>query len=215
MVHKFFPNIKNLNNGITLVELVVVIFIIVIFSSIVIADFPKIKKEYALSRATYKLAQDLRRVQDMGLSGVKLTDSNGVLVQTKGYGIYMDIRGAQLTQQYMLYADTCPSVNSKDYYVQADPLFCLNYGGQQAGQDYIVDTINVDDDNSGVFIKSINGSAATAISINFTPPNPNISITDNTGNNNYANVIIVLALRSDTSITRTVTINKSGLITVN
>ena len=89
--------------GVTLIEIIVVIFIIAIFSLIIIADFPGIEKQYALSNATYKLAQDFRRVQDLGLSGIQLLDADGNQINVQGYGIY--INPAVSDSVYLIYAD--------------------------------------------------------------------------------------------------------------
>jgi type II secretory pathway pseudopilin PulG len=96
--------VKNINSaGITLVEIIVVIFIIALFSAIVIADFPTIQKHFALSRASYQLAQDLRKIQDLGLSGVQTKDMIGNTISVQGYGIY--INTSQSREQYVMYAD--------------------------------------------------------------------------------------------------------------
>ena len=95
--------------GITLVEIIVAVFIIVIFSVMLISNFPKIQDEFAISRAAYQLAQDLRKTQDLGLSGVPLSDASGNLIvdingapmPVRGYGIYI----LSNSQQYIIYAD--------------------------------------------------------------------------------------------------------------
>ena len=68
--------------GITLIEVIVVMVIVTMFSMILIADFPKILRQFAISRASYKLSQDIRRTEDLGLSGVQIGDG---LMQAKGY----------------------------------------------------------------------------------------------------------------------------------
>jgi prepilin-type N-terminal cleavage/methylation domain-containing protein len=191
---------KNFEKGITLVELVVVVVIIAVFSSILISDFPQIKRQYALSRATYKLAQNLRKVQDMGLSGVKITNDAGQAITVKeGYGLYVNI-GTQPARQYLLYGNSCEPADYK-----------YTYGG--SCNDFLIDTINADEDQAGVYIKEIDYINGTAVSINFNPPNPYINIVDNLGNS-YTSISIVLALSSNPSITRAVAINTAGLIEV-
>ena len=68
---------KKFERGITLVEVVVVIFIVALFTIILISDFPKMLRQLALSRVSYNFAQDLRKAQDLGLSGIALKDKNG------------------------------------------------------------------------------------------------------------------------------------------
>lgn len=89
MVSKI-PKINKYNKGVTLVEIVVIIFIIALLSLMVISDFPKILREYALSRGVYDFSQSLRTLQDFSLSGVIVVkDSDECPVPAKGYGVYL------------------------------------------------------------------------------------------------------------------------------
>lgn len=200
MVFKFITSLKDSEKGITLIEIVVVVFIITMFSVILIANFPKIQRQYALSRATYQLAQNLRRVQDLGLSGVKLRDDDGNIVDAKGYGIYVVVKA----EEYILYGDSC-SVVDRMYTISSSICGELNH-------DYIIETINFNDENAGVFISEIRNIVANSTSINFSPPNPYIEISNLGPNEN--SVEIVLSLFSDLSNTRIVSVNTSGLIEV-
>ena len=137
MVSKLF---SNLNKGVTLVEIVVVVFLIAIFSMFLVSDFPKILKQVALSKATYKLQQDLRRVQDLGLSGITIKNDSGNEILAKGYGIYVDSNSQPVTQ-YLMYANlnndvTYNSSNSKCRYMQGDNM-----------NDCIIEAININYDN--------------------------------------------------------------------
>ena len=201
MNSNFKFQIKNSEKGITLVEIVVVIFIITMFSVILISDFPQIQRQYALSRAAYKLAQNLRRVQDLGLSGVKIKNDAGESLQAAGYGLYIDLRNPP-AKQYLIYADTC----------RADSRYGMDSSCNNGGQDYIIETINVVDDGPSVFIKAINNVNALFTSINFSPPNPYINIENLSSQK--TNIEIVLALSYDPSITRSVSMNTAGLIEV-
>jgi len=191
---------KNSSKGITLVEVIVAIAIITVFSLIIINDFPKIKRQFALSRATYKLAQDIRKTEDLGLSGVQVLDEDGDPIITKGYGFYINILSNN--KQYLTYADTNTPTDYR----------------YTSGEDYIVETINILEDEPGVFVKEIydvNNPAVTNYwaSINFSPPNPTIIITTDTGIDE-TELGIVLGLELDSSATRTVFINSSGLVDV-
>jgi type II secretory pathway pseudopilin PulG len=190
---------KNFERGITLVEVIVSIFIITMFSLIVITDFPKIKRQFALSRATYKLAQNIRRTEDLGLSGVQVLDASGDPITTKGYGFY--INTTDNDKQYIIYADTnLPT----DYQYTV-------------GDDYIVETVDLLEDEPGVYIKQIldtNTNMSTDwVSVNFNPPNPTILITTDSGNT-ATRVGISLSLELDQSVTRTIYVNSSGLVEV-
>ena len=184
---------KNLCKGITLVEVIVVVFIIAMFSAILISDFPKIRRQFALSRATYKFSQDMRRTQDMALSGAQL-ESGG---QARGYGIYVDLAD---NKKYIIYADTFVP-NDNEY----------TAGSYPAG-DYIVDTVDISQEEKGVIIKEINHVNYSWVSVDFAPPNPTTTITSlSLGEDN---VEVIFALEVDQSITRIVSVNTSGLVEV-
>lgn len=184
---------KFCERGITLVEIIVSIFMITMFSTILIANFPRILKEFALSRVSYKLAQDLRKVEDLGLSGVQLTDDSGELVQAKGYGIYIDLSALPI-EQYKIYAD-----------LDGDQSYTL--------ADYIIETIDISKENPNLFIKGVENIrvGGDSTSINFTPPDPTVSIYNLC--ESCQDVSIVIGLNSENS-ERKVSINTSGLIKV-
>ena len=183
--------------GITLVEVIVAIFIITVFSLIVITDFPKMKRQFSLSRASYKLAQDVRRTEDLGFSGAQLLDEEGEVVDTKGYGFYI----ISANEEYFIYADT----NSPADYRYTP------------SEDSIVETINMVESESGVYIKriyDIDTETTTAwASINFNPPNPTVTITTDSGTST-SKIAIVLGLDLDPSMEREIYINSSGLVEV-
>ena len=203
------------SRGITLVEIIVVIFIITLFSSIVIADFPKIERHFALSRVSYKLAQDLRRIQDLGLSGVQIKDSIGNQIPVQGYGIYFN--PTQSPVQYVIYADVYDgrSEDSQKYTGDQSYLRCSNLVAPKV--DCVLDVIDISKENPDIYIKAITNINSTFTSVNFSPPDPTIYIDSLClfcpfpANSEMG---IVLGLHSDASAERTVKINTSGLIGV-
>jgi len=206
-------------SGVTLVEILVAVFIITIFTIIVVVDFPKMKRQFALSRATYKLAQDIRRVEDLGLSGVQVYDEVGALIDSKGYGFYINLTNDN--QKYFVYADVSDSGGESGANHKYDNDGAYEECSSTSTGDCIIEQIDLSDEPSQVFIKEIitNGfDDWTDISINFTPPNPTVIITVNNSNTASvvipANVSIVLSLKIDESITRTININSTGLIEV-
>ena len=224
MVYKPNSNLKKYEKGVTLIELVAVVFIIILFTMIVISDFPRIQRQLALSRVTYKLSQDFRKTQDLGLSGIKLSDKNNSPIFVQGYGIYMDIKPADnKTTRYLIYAD----INGNQMY-DGDfaTTLCSQVNqtllpGQKLQTDCIIQIFDISDASQGgnpnLFIKSITADTTNALSImnvNFTPPNPTVRISDGTITSNYSNVMIVLGMLSDTTAAKTVLANKSGLISV-
>jgi len=182
--------------GTTLVEIAVVIFIITMFSLILINDFPKTLRQFAVSRSAYKLSQDIRRIEDLGLSGVKIA---GQADPKGGYGLYINKTEVDGDKQYKIYADNFSPMPNYEY----------NTG------DYVVEVITISEQQAGVFIKEINGSVGGSydyISINFTPPNPKITITPSAPEEK--SIDIVISSTFDLSLEKTVSINTSGLIEV-
>ena len=219
MVFKFFQNLKNREEGITLVEIVAVIFIIGLFSAIVIADFPTIQKHFALSRASYQLAQDLRKIQDLGLSGVQTTDMAGNPISVQGYGIYID--AASAPQQYVIYADINDNNPADDQLYSGLPSFPLCSKKVNPATDCVLDVVDISASDPDIYIKDLNNitgfPVASSTSINFSPPNPTVNIDNLCTTCPYpanTQVGIVLGLHSDNSAERTVWINTSGLISV-
>ncbi len=189
--------------GITLIEIVVVIFIIALFSSILLVNFPKIRRQFALTRAVYKMSQDLRRAQDMGLSGQRIEGGD-----VKGYGVYINLTSLG-NKKYIMYAD----MNDDQRYTGQLQEVCGQQQGQQQGaEDCIIETINLSQAESGVIINSIKvPTDVQQVDINFKPPNPTVTITSLSSGNR---VQIIFALESDLLTYRTVSVNTSGLIEI-
>ena len=193
-----FKLVFDLKKGATLVEIIVVIFIIALFSSILIANFPRIEKQFSLSRAAYKMAQDIRRAEDMGLSGVATQGA-------KGYGIYFDLSSPT---SYILYADTC--LSDSKYTIDVS---CQKEG--EDGHDVHVDDVELGYAQQGIYIagiKAVKGGQETSVqytSMNFSPPNPTVAI-DNL--NDGTSMEIILGVRSEPGLIKAISVNKSGLI---
>ena len=187
-------------SGVTLIEIIVVVAIITIFSAILISDFPSIERQFYLTRAAYQLAQDLRRVQSLSLSGSFLPGGQSI----SGYGLY--INTDTNPQSYILYADSC-----KDQKYTIDDPTC------PAG-DYTQGTLGTIDMTQGgrypeVYIEGLTGIDGGAItSIDFTPPNPTTTIQNISAG--YNQIGIILGLKSDPAKTKEVDVNTAGFINV-
>jgi prepilin-type N-terminal cleavage/methylation domain-containing protein len=80
--------------GFTMTELLVVIFIISLLTISVLISYRGSKREYSLKQATQQLISNLRRVQNMAMSGVDISVYNG-------YGIFAQ----KNDNYYIIYAD--------------------------------------------------------------------------------------------------------------
>jgi type II secretory pathway pseudopilin PulG len=204
-----FKKLKNSGRGITLVEVLVVIFIIALFSAILVSDFPRIKRQFALSRATYKLSQDLRRAEDLGLSGVKIIGYGGQEINAKGYGVYIDSATGN-NKEYIIYADRGDIPDAQyDRYNPNSSLSCSEQTDPQS--DCIIEIVEINKLEPGVVIKGINNATDVWTSINFSPPNPTVTIINL--DPSYSGVSIIVGLDSD-SATKSVYVNTSGLIEI-
>lgn len=188
---KFFYAMEK-DGGFTLVEMLVAIAIMIIIPGIIVANFPQIRLQFAVSRAAHKFAQDLRQAQDMSISSIEYKDSFGVVQPVDGYGIHLDTSVS--STQYSIYADKYPGNQQYD------------------GQDYTIQTVDLSALEPGVYIKQLTNAFGSSVSVNFSPPNPDTAITQlNAGANS---VDVVFASQSDPNQTKTVTVNTSGLIEV-
>ena len=195
--------------GTTLIEIIVASLIMVIFSSILISNFPGILKQFALSRATYKLSQDIRSAQDWGSSGVLLTeevDGQSQQIMAKGYGVYIDLASSN---QYIIYADRGETPNFR---YDGNSQLCSQ--NMFPSEDCVIEIIDFADGKLDLYIKELLniGYGSSFTSLNFSPPNPNILINNlNSGSNQVG---IVIGSLSEDSLTKTVWVNTAGLIEV-
>lgn len=184
---------KNFSRGVTLVEIMIVISIITVITGIVVADFPKIKLNLSLSRATHLIAQDLKIAQSLSGSGRKEILSNGDTVYPRGYGVYIDT-SALATKNYIIYAD----INGDSQYT--------------ANEDYVVKRVNFENQEPGIIIREIL-YANNRLSINFSPPNFNTNISNLLSG--HDGVEIIVGSEFDLSIKdRVIYVNKAGLIEI-
>lgn len=190
MIHSERQN----NAGITLIEILIVTTLVILFTIVLISNFPQTKSRFALARTAYKFEQDIRRAQALTLSSTPYKDAQGNLQTIKGYGLYVDLAS---NKKYIIYADNTAGNQMYD-----------------AGVDYVVETDDFSSTESGVIVSQISNNAnvnAQNVSINFSPPNPTTKITF-PGGQNTDNVNVVFSLASDPTQTKTVSINTTGLV---
>lgn len=145
-MNKSISLLNRVSSGFTLVEILVVTFIIILLSGIVLANYGSTKGRFALERSTQRLAQDLRRAEEMAMSTQKFEGS----VPPGGYGIYFD---SSEPYHYILFAD---SDGDGD--------------GNYSGPSEQVENISLE---SKVKIKSL--APTDPLTVIFIPPDPQLS----------------------------------------
>ncbi len=168
--------------GFTLVELLVVVSVVSIISSITLVNYRRGFVQHSLSQSNQKLLADLRKVQNMAISGV------GIASDFCGYGI--NINKSSDPYSYIIYVDKnsdC-SISNKKYDVGDD----------------IIEEVNLTNK-----IK-INFTSPSPLDILFKPPEPLTYI--NQSNSLGIDASIVLEAEGFSLPTKTITVNTSGLI---
>ena len=92
--------------GFSVTELLVVMFIISLISAVALANYRSGQRKYALTQAVQKLVSDIRKAQNMALSGFNIEGAY------YGYGVYLEEDDAY----YIIYGD----VNGNTTYQPAD-----------------------------------------------------------------------------------------------
>lgn len=95
-------------SGFSMIELLVVIAIISVISVVALVNYRNGQKKYILAQSIQRLSSDIRKAQNMALSGFDLTGQYG------GYGIYIN----ENDSYYIIYGD----VNDNLTYQPADAL---------------------------------------------------------------------------------------------
>lgn len=184
--------------GFTLTEILVVIFIISLLGTVTFVNYRQGGEIITLQRAAYKLAQDIRRAQEMAIAAEKCELCGGIIPET-GYGVVLSI----------VWVDS--DLNNKKYQIYAD-VFGKNEFFNP-GKETIVETIELE---SGIIIKEISSfsNLYERVSINFKPPDPKMKIKHEIGPPKSEKTLITLSLETDSSKTKTIEVNIAGLIEI-
>jgi len=185
---KIFNGVKQFNKAFTLIELIIVIAIIAILSVIAFPYYQPARKQLALQRSANKLAQDIRRAQGMALGAE--AEGVGGEVPEGGYGIYLR---STVQESYVLFADI------------DDDQKC-NGCDSESGE--FIERISFE---SGVEIQNLDNPFVNII---FKPPDPEVYLTNNGNQDLGSQTSIVICLIDDESETKTIKVNKAGLIYV-
>jgi len=138
-----------LEKGFTIIEMLVVMFIIVIITTLILTNYRSGQKMYALKQASQQVVSDLRRAQNMSMSGKKNTAET-----IYDYGVHFEGDASY----YILFADK--QANSQRY---------------NSGSDAQVERINL---RNQIKIKAVSPSSS-GLDIVFEPPNPKTYINKN------------------------------------
>lgn len=101
-----FKRRKKIESGTTLTELLVVMFILSLLSTMALVGYRDHQKKYSLSQSAQRLSSELRKAQNMAMSGVDIAGNY------YGYGVYL----SDDATSYLLYGD----VNNDSIYQVGD-----------------------------------------------------------------------------------------------
>jgi len=182
--------------GFTLAEVMVSIFIIVLMSGIIFANYRVGGRQFALQRSANKLAQDIRRTQQMAMGAVECPVANccGVATQTipPRYGVQF-INSSPDYYSYIIFAD-------------------CNDNGKYEPSSNVVETINFE---GGVRISDLSigdpPTSKTQLYITFKPPDPTIDMRTPA---DETSTIARIQLINPNNQTKTITVNSAGLIEI-
>lgn len=136
-----------MNRGFSLVELLVVIGVITLMTALIVPNYRFGDKSLALARTSSKLAQDLRRVQNLAISAQKFSGA-----VPAGYGVYFNL---SQPAQYILFAD-----------LDANKIY--------SGASEKVETIAME---KQMRISSLSPVSGSSLNIVFNPPDPSVFVT--------------------------------------
>ena len=170
-----------MNKSFTIIESLVVMFIIVLLSLIILPNYYSTKQQLALQRSAFKLAQDIRVVQEMAMSTQEYSACLGTAGYKYGYGIYLK---KNEPTKYELFAD------------------CNGDENYNLGEDETIVEMGFE---KGVEIDALSSQNLNVI---FTPPDPIVAIKPS------SLLTAVITLINEKGQTKTITVNKAGLINI-
>lgn len=178
--------------GFSLIEILVSLSIIFIVFGIVYPRYKAMEVESDMLTTSHEISQRLREAQDLAISGQKV-DNGGLMVIPDGYGLYFDL---DFPSEYNMYAD----LNNNSKFDETDKVMKTS----TAGIGTTVPSFNIED---GVFLSDL--GEHTSVSVNFSPPSPETTIT--AGFDEVADIRLKIG-GEGTDSEEAVIVNKAGLI---
>ncbi|MFH1582249.1 MAG: prepilin-type N-terminal cleavage/methylation domain-containing protein [bacterium] len=183
------------DKGFTLIELVVVIAIISILSTVFLTNYRGGDSEFSLKRSAHKLAQDIRSIQEKSIATKEFKgEFQG------GFGIYL----TEGSNQYVLFVDC-----NGDGIYNGSLLSCSDCTGGSCIENRYTEEIETLSFEEGVSVSTISSSGGNFFVV-FNPPDPTVTFTpDDTEVS-----INLQAQVAGSPKNKTVKLNKAGLISV-
>ena len=178
----------NENSGFSLMEIIVVIFIIALFSGSLFANYKQGNNTNKLIVEANIMASNIRLAQNNTLGAVKY----GTSTPSGGWGIHIDLTSDR--QSYYIFAN-------KNY----DSTGSLGYDSGEAIVGSGGRVINMDRET-----EIASTSVGSVLDISFVPPDPDTIIYDVTNDSTTTEATIVLETKD--GISRRIKINSFGLI---
>jgi len=179
--------------GFTLLELVVVTFIIGLMTVLLLTNYKQGEKEFALTRSAYLISQGMAKAQEMSVSAQEFTCPGGTTVPEGGYGVFF-YNSSGYKNKFFIFAD-------------CDQDRTTLIGGEE-----IAETISLE---TGIELKEfyVDGAKNDLSTVfTFVPPDPDVCIFASC--EDYNSTRIIISLESDLLKTKTITLNKAGLIEI-
>ncbi len=171
-----------LSAGFTLAELLVVISIVSLISSVALVNYRRGVAQYSLTQANQRLLADLREIQNRAISGT------GISLGYCGYGV--QINSSSRPYSYRIYADK----NSN----------CATSNNRYNSSDDIIEEVEL---TNNIKIRT---SSPSPVDIFFKPPEPQTYINQSQSIGEIA--LITLEAEGYSLPTKTIRVNTSGLI---
>lgn len=186
-------NIQSFQKGFTLIEFIVVVFIILLLTGAVIPIYRANKEELKLKQSAQVIAYSLRRVSEMAMSSQEIGPPGAKIIPSGGYGLYFEkiVSGDKI----VLFADC-----DKSHLYEPDPNQCGSFPEK-------IEEIPLE---KGVVIDSFFPPSSSLV-ISFEPPDPTVYVN---GFEAMSESQIILSLISDPSKKVIISIQKTGLINV-